>query len=115
MGVIVVELRLSSKIFINDYLTLTQTIKNVYPTNQLFKEEFVLSNNLTEAADIKCKELKIKKKAYQYKDELDKLKLKYETLEKLNINYKKNFSKFTPIVKCENLIGYNYVTVNNTI
>ena len=80
--------------------------KCLYPANQLFKEEFGSSNNLTEAFDIKCKELRESKKiAYQYKDELDKLKLKYETLEKLNIKLQEKISQsFTPIVKCENLI-----------
>ena len=80
--------------------------KCLYPANQLFKEEFGSSNNLTEAFDNKCKELREEKKlAYHYKDELDKLKIKYETLEKLNIKLQEKISQsFTPIVKCENLI-----------
>ena len=49
--------------------------KCLYPANQLFKEEFGSSSNLKEAFDNKCKELREEKKlAYQYKDELDKLK-----------------------------------------
>ena len=80
--------------------------KCLYPVNQLFKEEFGSSNNLTEAFDTKCKELRESKKlAYQYKDELDKLKLKCETLEKLNIKLQEKISEsYKPIVKCENLI-----------
>jgi hypothetical protein len=46
-----------------------------------------------------------KKLAYQYKDELDKLRLKCETLEKLNIKLQEKISEsYKPIVKCENLI-----------
>jgi hypothetical protein len=80
--------------------------KCLYPVNQLFKEEFGSSNNLTEAFDTKCKELRESKKlAYQYKDELDKLRLKCETLEKLNIKLQEKISEsYKPIVKCENLI-----------
>lgn len=80
--------------------------KCLYPANQLFKEEFGSSNNLTEAFDTKCKELRESKKlVYQYKDELDKLKLKCETLEKLNIKLQEKISEsYKPIVKCENLI-----------
>ncbi len=80
--------------------------KCLYPANQLFKEEFGSSNNLTEAFDTKCKELRESKKlAYQYKDELDKLRLKCETLEKLNIKLQEKISEsYKPIVKCENLI-----------
>lgn len=80
--------------------------KCLYPANQLFKEEFGSSNNLTEAFDTKCKELRESKKlAYQYKDELNKVQLKCETLEKLNIKLQEKISEsFTPIVKCENLI-----------
>ena len=81
--------------------------KCLYPANQLFKEEFGCSNNLTEAFDNKCKELREEKKlAYQYKDELDKLKIKYETLEKLNIKLQENITETLKPkhVKCENLI-----------
>ena len=80
--------------------------KCLYPANQLFKEEFGSSNNLTEAFDTKCKELRESKKlVYQYKDELDKLRLKCETVEKLNIKLQEKISEsYKPIVKCENLI-----------
>lgn len=81
--------------------------KCLYPANQLFKEEFGSSNNLTEAFDNKCKELREEKKlAYQYKDELDKLKIKYETLEKLNIKLQEKLTETLKpkFVKCENLI-----------
>ena len=81
--------------------------KCIYPANQLFKEEFGSSSNLTEAFDNKCKELREEKKlAYQYKDELDKLKLKYETLENLNIKLQEKLTETLKpkFVKCENLI-----------
>ena len=82
--------------------------KCLYPANQLFKEEFGSSNNLTEAFDTKCKELRESKKlVYQYKDELDKLRLRLrcETVEKLNIKLQEKISEsYKPIVKCENLI-----------
>ena len=81
--------------------------KCLYPANQLFKEEFGSSNNLTEAFDNKCKELREEKKlAYHYKDELDKLKIKYETLEKLNIKLQEKLTETLKpkFVKCENLI-----------
>ena len=81
--------------------------KCLYPANQLFKEEFGSSNNLKEAFDNKCKELREEKKlAYQYKDELDKIKLKCETLEKLNIKLQEKLTETLkpPLVKCENLI-----------
>ncbi len=81
--------------------------KCLYPANQLFKEEFGSSNNLKEAFDNKCKELREEKKlAYQYKDELDKIKLKCETLEKLNIKLQEKLTETlkTKYVRCENLI-----------
>ena len=66
-------------------------------------------NNLKEAFDTKCKELREEKKlAYQYKDELDKLKNKCEILEKLNIKLQEKISETSILkptyVKCENLI-----------
>lgn len=81
--------------------------KCLYPANQLFKEEFGSSNNLKEAFDNKCKELREEKKlVYQYKDELDKIKLKCETLEKLNIKLQEKLTETlkTKYVRCENLI-----------
>ena len=81
--------------------------KCLYPANQLFKEEFGSSNNLKEAFDNKCKELREEKKlAYQYKDELDKMKFKCETLENLNIKLQEKISEVLKhqFVKCENLI-----------
>ena len=83
--------------------------KCLYPANQLFKEEFGSSNNLKEAFDNKCKELREEKKlAYQYKDELDKIKLKCETLEKLNIKLQEKLTETLkpPLVECENLIEF---------
>jgi len=79
----------------------------LYPANQLFKEEFGSSSNLKEAFDNKCKELREEKKlAYQYKDELDKLKFKFESLEKLNIKLQERISDILnpKNVVCENLI-----------
>tara|TARA_B100001175_G_C19385826_1_gene578900 strand:- start:130 stop:420 length:291 start_codon:yes stop_codon:yes gene_type:complete len=81
--------------------------KCLYPANQLFKEEFGSSSNLKEAFDNKCKELREEKKlAYQYKDESDKLKIKYEKLEILNIKLQERISDLLnpKNVECENLI-----------
>ena len=81
--------------------------KCLYPASQLFKEEFGSSSNLKEAFDNKCKELREEKKlAYQYKDELDKMKLKCETLENLNIKLQEKLTETlkTKYVRCENLI-----------
>lgn len=78
------------------------------PSNLLFKEDLGNSKDLKEAFDNKCKELRqIKKLNYQYKDELDKFKIKYETLERLNIMYQEKREKSLQIyseVKEENLI-----------
>ena len=76
-------------------------------TNYLFKEEFGSSSNLKEAFDSKCKELREEKKlAYEYKEELEKLKFKCETLEKLNIKLQERISDILnpKNVECENLI-----------
>ena len=81
--------------------------KCLNPANYLFKEEFGSSSNLKEAFDSKCKELREEKKlAYEYKEELEKLKFKCETLEKLNIKLQEKISEIlkSKIVKCENLI-----------
>ena len=77
------------------------------PTNKLYKEEFGSSNNLNEAFDNKCKELReMKKLNYEYKDELDKTRKKYEILEKLNIELQNNIIKRSPKVICEDLIDF---------
>jgi len=81
--------------------------KCLNPANYLFKEEFGSSSNLKEAFDSKCKELREEKKlAYEYKEELEKLKFKYETLEKLNIKLQERISDILnpKNVECENLI-----------
>ena len=81
--------------------------KCLNPANYLFKEEFGSSSNLKEAFDSKCKELREEKKlAYEYKEELEKLKFKCETLEKLNIKLQERISDILnpKNVKCENLI-----------
>ena len=81
--------------------------KCLNPANYLFKEEFGSSSNLKEAFDSKCKELREEKKlAYEYKEELEKLKFKCETLEKLNIKLKEKISDILnpKNVECENLI-----------
>tara|TARA_Y100000768_G_C23851847_1_gene621416 strand:- start:355 stop:711 length:357 start_codon:yes stop_codon:yes gene_type:complete len=47
----------------------------LHPANKLYKEEFGSSDNLNDAFDNKCKELRqIKKLNYEYKDELYKIK-----------------------------------------
>ena len=81
--------------------------KCLNPANYLFKEEFGSSSNLKEAFDSKCKELREEKKlAYEYKEELEKLKFKCETLEKLNIKLQERISDILnpKNVECENLI-----------
>lgn len=81
--------------------------KCLNPANYLFKEDFGSSNNLKEAFDSKCKELREEKKlAYEYKEELEKLKFKCETLEKLNIKLQERISDILnpKNVECENLI-----------
>lgn len=81
--------------------------KCLNPANYLFKEEFGSSSNLKEAFDSKCKELREEKKlAYEYKEELEKLKFKCETLEKLNIKLQERISHILnpKNVECENLI-----------
>jgi hypothetical protein len=81
--------------------------KCLFPANQLLQDEFGSSNDLTEAFDNKCRSNReLKKLNHEYKDELDKLKYKYEALEKLNI---KLLEKFTESLKpkkivCDNLI-----------
>jgi len=83
--------------------------KCLNPANQLFKQEFGSSSNLKEAFDNKCKELReVKKLAYEYKYELDKiknefdkLKIKYEVIENLNIEFQK---KSLNNIHYENLI-----------
>ena len=77
------------------------------PENILFKEEFGSSKNLTDAFDNKCKELRGEKKlVYQYKNQIDKLEIKCETLEKLNIKLQEQISNNFKLkqIKCENLI-----------
>ena len=81
--------------------------KCLYPANQLFIEDFGSSNNLKEAFDKKCKELREEKKlAYEYKEELEKQKFKCETLEILNIKLQERISDILnpKNVECENLI-----------
>ena len=78
------------------------------PANQLFKEEYGCSNNLNEAFDNKCKENReLKKLNYEYKDEVDKQKVKYELLEKLNIKLQEKITQKlnnNRNIVCENLI-----------
>ena len=75
--------------------------------NASFKEEFGTANNLSEAFDKKCKELReIKKLNYEYKEELDKLKKKNEILQEINIKYQlqnEMIDKKTSLI-CDNLI-----------
>tara|TARA_B110000444_G_scaffold28363_1_gene23353 strand:- start:995 stop:1438 length:444 start_codon:yes stop_codon:yes gene_type:complete len=82
--------------------------KCLYPANKLYKEEFGSSNNLNEAFDNKCKEMReIKKLNYEYKDELDKMRKKYEILEKLNIELQNKIIKYPSKVICEDLIDFS--------
>ena len=84
--------------------------KCLIPANKLFLEDYGSSNNLSEAFDNKCKEVReLKKLNYEYKDELDKLKIKYEKLEKLNIKLQENIieSSKPKFVECKNLIDLN--------
>lgn len=70
--------------------------KCINPANQLYKEDFGISNNLTDAFDNKCKELReIKKLNYEYKAEMDKLKHKSELLENLNIELQKQLNELS--------------------
>ena len=79
----------------------------IYQANQLFKEEFGSANNLIEAFDSKCKELRNQKKlTYLYKDELENLKFKLQTLETLNFKLQEKLTKTleSKIINCGNLI-----------
>ena len=81
--------------------------KCLSPANLLFRQEFGSSSNLSDAFEDKCRENReLKKLNYQYKDELDKLKLKYDKLENLNIKLQEKITQSfnsTNII-CENLI-----------
>lgn len=96
-----------SSMIANHFNTTKHKKKCLNPANYLFKEEFGSSSNLKEAFDSKCKELREEKKlAYEYKEELEKLKFKCETLEKLNIKLQERISDILnpKNVECENLI-----------
>ena len=82
--------------------------KCLYPANKLYKEDLGSSNNLNDAFENKCKELReIKKLNYEYKDELDKIKKKNEILEKLNIELQNKTMKQLPNVICDDLITFD--------
>jgi hypothetical protein len=92
---------------INRHFNTDKHKKCLYYDNKLYKEEFGSSNNLNEAFDNKCKELReIKKLNYEYKDELDNMTKKYEIIEKLNIELQNNIIKLLPKVICEDLIDF---------
>jgi predicted nuclease with TOPRIM domain len=76
------------------------------PENKLFKEDYGFSNSLNDAFDKKCKENRnLKKLNYEYKDELDKLKKKYDELEKINILLQKKSLDIKPKnIRIANLI-----------
>ena len=83
--------------------------KCLYPENQLFKQDIGLCNNLPEAFDSKCKELReLKKLNYDYKQEIDNIKLRCQVLEKLNIQLQERLSisdnKTLLNINCKNLI-----------
>ena len=97
-----------SSIIASHFNTTKHKKKCIYPANKLYKEDFGSSNNLNDAFDNKCKELReIKKLNYEYKDELDKIKKKYEILEKLNIYLQNNMMKQSPDVNCGDLINFD--------
>ena len=77
------------------------------PANQLFKEEFGSSTNVTDAFDSKCKENReLKKLNYEYKDAFDKLNARYEILVNLNIQLQEKMTRTSNNVVCENLIEF---------
>ena len=83
--------------------------KCLYPENELFKQDLGLCNNFQEAFDSKCKELReLKKLNYDYKQEIDNIKLRCQVLEKLNIQLQERLSitdNREPVnIKCKNLI-----------
>ena len=73
-----------SSMIASHFNTVKHKTKCLYQANKLYKEDFGSSNNLNEAFDIKCKELReIKKLNHEYKNELDKIINKYEILNEL--------------------------------
>ena len=99
-----------SSMIASHFNTLKHKKRCLYPANEIFKEEFGSSNNLKEAFDMKCKELREQKKlAYQYKNESEKLKILNESLQELNIQLQKRFTEiYKPNnINCENLIDLN--------
>tara|TARA_B100001758_G_C18381766_1_gene597642 strand:- start:942 stop:1394 length:453 start_codon:yes stop_codon:yes gene_type:complete len=89
--------------------TIKHKRKCILHANQLFKEDIGLSNNLCEAFDLKCKEMReLKKLNYKYKEELDNIIAKSNILEKLNIELQEKLSilnnKNNQYVNCGNLI-----------
>ena len=86
--------------------------KCIIPSNQEFKQEFGISNNLNDAFDNKCKEVRdLKKLNYEYKQEIEKLQMKIDRFEGLNIKLQellqiknKTTHNSNPNPICENLI-----------
>jgi hypothetical protein len=81
------------------------------PAIENLKNNYGDSSNYANAFEIKCKENReLKKLNYNYKQELDKIKEKYEALESINIEYQQiilkltNLKKNQPLINCENLI-----------
>lgn len=93
---------------IASHFNTTKHKKNcLLPANKQFLEDFGSSNNLPEAFDNKCKEVRsLKKLIYEYKDELETLKIKYKKLEELNINLQQNIINTSKpkFVECKDLI-----------
>lgn len=89
--------------------TIKHNQKCLYPANQLLKEDIGLSNNLYEAFDLKCKEMReLKKLNYKYKQELDSITDQNNILQKLNIELQEKLSilnnKNNQNINCGNLI-----------
>ena len=107
MDAYVVELNLNKKfssMISSHFNTAKHKKKCLNPTNQLYKEDFGISNNLTDAFDNKCKELReLKKINYEYKAEMDKLKHKSELLENLNKKLQKKLNELSIIKRKSNI------------
>lgn len=79
----------------------------IKPKNDSFKNDFGNSENIIEAFDNKCKEVRqLKKLNHQYKNELDMLIKKYDLLESLNVKLQNKLlnNNVNNSVKFENLI-----------
>lgn len=80
----------------------------IKPKNEIFKNEFGNSQNIIEAFDNKCKEIReLKKLNHEYKSELDIIIKKHDLLETLNLKLQNkllNYNNNNNNVQVENLI-----------